>query len=625
MDPRLLDYYNSELRFLRESGVEFARAYPRIAARLGMDSLEVADPYVERLIEAFAFLAARVQLKLDARHPQFTEHLLGVVYPGFLNPVPACGIAEFLPDLKEGSLQAGVTIPRGSILRTPLGKGERTASVFTSAHSVTLWPFAVTEAKYLSGSGSLTGAGIAVGGQVRAAIRLRLQAAPGVKINQLPIERLRLFIKATPDLAARLYEQIATNVVGYCVRSPSPGAGSVKIRPADAVRMVGFEEDEALLPTPRRGFEGYRLLQEYFAFPDRFLFFDIEQLRAGFADCAGEAAEIYLTLDRVQPSLENAVDQTQFRLNCTPIVNLFRHAPDRVHVDAAATEQHVVPDRNRPMDFEVYEIERVTGVNAAGEVLEEIHPIYLSSHQAGVERSRPFYSLQRRARLLSMRQQQSGTRTNYVGTEVFLSVSDARGRPVDAEIAQLDVQALCTNRDLPIRIAFGKGRTDFQLEGSAPLEGIRCIAGPSTPRASPAFGDAAWNIISHLSLNYLSLVEADPSQGARMLRELLALYTDPKDSAAARQIEGVMHVGYAPVVRRIPIPGPMSFARGLEITLTLDDAAFEGAGVLILGSVLERFFARYVSLNSFAQTRVRSATRGELKRWAVRTGTRQLL
>jgi type VI secretion system protein ImpG len=622
MDPRLLGYYNSELRFLRESGVEFARAYPRIAARLGMDSLEVADPYVERLIEAFAFLAARVQLKLDARHPQFTEHLLGVVYPGFLNPVPACGVSEFLPDIKDGSLQAGVTIPRGSLLSTLLGKGERTASVFTTAHAVTLWPLAITEAKYMSGSGSLTGSGIAVGGQVRAAIRLRLRSAPGVKINRLPIERLRLFIKATPDLAARLYEQIAANVVGYYVRSPG---GSVKVGPSEAVRAAGFEEDEALLPTPRRGFEGYRLLQEYFAFPDRFLFFDIEQLRAGFADCAGEEAELYLALDRVQPSLENALDQTQFRLNCTPIINLFRHAPDRVHVDAAATEHHIVPDRNRPMDFEVYEVERVAGVNSAGEALEEIHPIYLSSHQAGVERLRPFYSLQRRARLLSMRQQQSGTRTNYVGSEVFLSLADARGRPVDSEVAQLDVQALCTNRDLPIRVAFGKGRTDFQLEGSAPLDGIRCIAGPSTPRSSPAFGDAAWNIISHLSLNYLSLIAADPSQGARTLRELLALYADPKDPAAARQIEGVMQIGYAPVVRRIPIPGPMSFARGLEITLTLDDAAFEGVGVLPLASVLERFFARYVSLNSFAQTRVRTAARGDIKRWDVRTGVRQLL
>ena len=621
MDPRLLDYYNAELRFLRESGVEFAHAYPRIAARLGMDSLEVADPYVERLIESFAFLAARVQLKLDARHPQFTEHLLGVVYPGFLNPVPACGVAEFLPNLKEGSLQAGVTIPRGSILRTPLGKGEHTASVFTTAHAVTLWPLAVTEVKYLSGSGSLTGAGSAGGGPVRAAIRLRLRTAPGVKMNQLPIERLRVFIKATPDLAAQLYEQIAANTVGYYVRAP----GSVKVRPADAVRAAGFDEDEALLPTPRRGFEGYRLLQEYFAFPDRFLFFDIEQLRGALADCTGEEAEIFLTLDRVQASLENALDPSQFRLNCTPIVNLFRHAPDRVYVDAAATEHHLVPDRNRPMDFEVYDIERVAGVNAAGEVLEEIRPIYLSSHQSGVERSQPYYSLQRRARLLSTRQQQSGTRTNYLGTEVFLSLSDARGRPVDAEIAQLDVHALCTNRDLPIRVAFGKGRTDFQLEGTAPLEGIRCIAGPSTPRASPAFGDAAWNIISHLSLNYLSLIESDPHQGARMLRELLALYADPKDPAAARQIEGVMQVGYAPVVRRIPIPGPMSFARGLEITLTLDDAAFEGAGVLPLASVLERFFARYVSLNSFAQTRVRSAARGDLKRWPVRTGARQPL
>jgi type VI secretion system protein ImpG len=623
MDPRLLDYYNAELRFLRESGVEFAQAYPRIAARLGMDSLEVADPYVERLIEAFAFLAARVQLKLDARHPQFTEHLLGVVYPGFLNPVPACGIAEFLPDLKDGSLQTGVTIPRGSVLRTPLGKGERTASVFTSAHPVTLWPLAVAEAKYLSGSGALTGAGIAVGGQVRAAIRLRLKAPPGVKIQQLPIERLRLFIKATPDVAARLYEQIAANALGYYVRAP--GGGALQSRPADAVRAAGFEEDEALLPAPRPGFEGYRLLQEYFAFPDRFLFFDIEQLRGAFADCRGEEAEIYLTLDRVQPGLENALDHRQFRLHCTPIVNLFRHAPDRVHVDAAATEHHLVPDRNRPMDFEVYDIERVTGVNAAGQVLEQIHPIYLSSHQSGVERARPYYSVQRRPRLLSTRQQQSGTRTNYVGTEVFLSVSDARGRPVDAEIAQLDVQALCTNRDLPIRVAFGKGRTDFQLEGTAPLEGIRCIAGPSTPRASPAFGDAAWNIISHLSLNYLSLVDADAGQGARLLRELLALYADPKDPAAARQIEGVMQVGCAPVVRRIPMPGPMSFARGLEVTLVLDDDAFEGAGVLTLAAVLERFFARYVSLNSFAQTRVRSAARGELKRWPVRIGARPLL
>ena len=623
MDPRLLEYYNAELRFLRESGAEFASAYPRIAARLGMDSLEVADPYVERLIESFAFLAARIQLKLDARHPQFTEHLLEAVYPGFLNPVPACAIAEFVPDLKDGALQAGVTIPRESILRTPLGKGERTACEFTTAHAVTLWPLEVTEAKYLSGSGALTGIGIPVSAQVRAAIRLRLQAPPGVKIAKLPIERLRMYLKATPDLGARLYEQISANALGYYVR-PARG-GNVTFRPAGAVRAAGFEDDEALLRTPRRGFEGYRLLQEYFAFPQRLLFFDITDLRGALADCQGEEAELFLILDRIQLSLENALDSTQFRLHCAPVVNLFRRHLDRMHVETGLTEHHVIPDRNRPMDFEVYQIERMTGVGASGELLEEMLPLYLSSHQSGIDRTRPYYSVQRRARLLSSRQAESGTRTNYVGTEVFVSLVDARGRPIDTQTAQLDVQALCTNRDLPIRFAFGKGTTDFLLESAAPVEAIRCIAGPSTPRRAPAFGDTAWNIVSHLSLNYLSLVESDPARGARMLRELLALYADPEDPAAARQIEGVLQVGYAPVVRRIPMPGPITFGRGLEITLTLDDAAFEGTGVLPLAAVLERFFARYVSLNSFAQTRLASSTRGELKRWPVRAGTRQLL
>jgi type VI secretion system protein ImpG len=623
MDPRLLEYYNTELRYLRESGAEFASAYPRIAARLGMDALEVADPYVERLIESFAFLAARIQLKLDARHPQFTQHLLEVVHPSFLNPVPACAIVEFLPDLVDGSLQAGVHIPRGSVLHTPLAKGERTSCQFTTGHDVTLWPLEVTEAKYMSGAGSLSGAGIPVGSQVRAAIRLRVRAAPGVNVSQLPIDKLRVHLKATSDIAARIYEQLAANTLGYYVRSMS--GGSVTGRPASDVRAVGFDDDEALLRTPRRGFDGYRLLQEYFAFPQRFLFFDLTGLAGAFAQCGPGPLEIYVALDRVQPALENALDESQFRLHCAPVINLFSREIDRLHVDAAATEQHVVPDRNRPEDFEVYQIERVTGVGAAGKLLDEVCPLYLSSHQGGMDRARAYYSVQRRSRLLSTRQVESGTRTNYMGTELFISLVDARGRAVDTDVAQLDLRALCTNRDLPIRSAFGKGRTDFLLEAAAPLQAIRCISGPTTPRKAPAFGDAAWNLVSHLSLNYLSLVDSEPAQGAVLLRELLALYADPDDPAAMRQIEGVVQAGYSPVVRRIPGPGPITFGRGLEIALTLDDAAFEGAGVLPLAAVLERFFARYVSVNSFAQTRVVSSSRGELKRWPARSGARQLL
>jgi type VI secretion system protein ImpG len=236
-----------------------------------------------------------------------------------------------------------------------------------------------------------------------------------------------------------------------------------------------------------------------------------------------------------------------------------------------------------------------------------------------------YYTLQRRPRLLSPRQQQNGARSGYVGSECYIAIVDSTQRPLTGEIRQLDAQALCTNRDLPVQMATGQGRTDFSVEGGAPVESVRCIAGPSYPRQSPGFGATAWKLINHLSLNYLSLVERAPETGAEVLRDLLALYADPNDAAAMRQVEGVRSVSYNPVVRRIPMLGPISYGRGLEIALTVDDASFEGAGVVALGSVLERFFARYVSLNSFTQMRLQSTARGAVKTWPVRVGCRQLI
>src|SRR5690606_17239238 len=200
MDPRLLEYYNRELQFVREMGAEFAQAYPRIAARLGMDGLECSDPYVERLLEGFAFLAARVQLKLDARHPDFTQHLLEMVYPHFLCPTPSCAVVEFVANLKEDALQSGHVIKRGTSLRSPLGKGDRVSCEFRTAHDVTLWPLTVAEAKYVSGSGALSTQGIATDGRARTAIRLRLKTAPGVSIASLPLDSLTFHLKATADI-----------------------------------------------------------------------------------------------------------------------------------------------------------------------------------------------------------------------------------------------------------------------------------------------------------------------------------------------------------------------------------------------------------------------------------------
>ena len=623
MDPRLLDYYNRELQFVREMGAEFAQAYPRIAARLGVDGVECADPYVERLLEGFAFLAARVQLKLDARHPDFTQHLLEMVYPHYLQPTPSCAVVELAPDLKESALVGGHLVKRGTSLRSPLVKGDRISCEFRTAHDVTLWPLIVTEAKYLSGSGALASQGVATDGRARAAIRLRLRTAPGVKMKSLPLDSLTFHVKATADLAHRVVEQIAADCIGMYVRSPraSGQSASVHFRPASSVRQVGLDDHEALLPVTRQGFQGYRLLQEYFAFAERFLFFSVHDLREAVQTCETDELEIYLAMERPQLGLENALDAAHFRLFCTPAVNLFPRALDRVHVTNRETEYHLVPDRNRPMDFEVHSLHQVEGIGAGGESITQIRPFYSVGH--GDAHDAAYYTMQRRPRLLSAKQQQSGARSAYVGSECFVSIVDAAQRQRTGQIRQLDVHALCTNRDLPIQLATGQARTDFSVEGGAPVEAVRCIAGPSYPRQSPGFGATAWKLISHLSLNYLSLIERTPESGAEMLRDMLALYADPNDVTALRQVDGVRAVGYNTVVRRAPVEGPISYARGLEITITLDDAAFEGVGIVTLGSVLDRFFARYVSLNSFTQTRLASVARGVVKSWPVRVGCRR--
>jgi type VI secretion system protein ImpG len=621
MDPRILDYYNRELQFVREMGAEFAQAYPRIAARLGMEGLECTDPYVERLLEGFAFLTARVQLKLDARHPDFTQHLMEMVYPHFLCPTPACAIVELVPDMKEGGVLNGHLVKRGASLRAPLVKGERTSCEFRTAHDVTLWPLTVVDAKYLSGSGALSTQGIMTDGKARAAVRLRLKSAAGVAMKALPLDSLSIFVKATPDIAHRILEQITADCIGVYVRSTRPGS-AVHFIPARSVGHPGLNDHEALLPVTREGFQGYRLLQEYFALPERLLFFSVEGLRSALRSCEGDELELYFAMDRAQVGLENALDAAHFRLFCTPAVNLFQHAVDRVHVSAAETEYHLVADRNRPMDFEIHSLTAVEGIGAEGESIARVLPFYSLTH--GVN-SDAYYTIQRRPRLLSARQQQNGGRSGYVGTECFISLVDATQRPVTAKIRQIDAQALCTNRDLPVQMATGQGRTDFTVEGGGPIESVRSICGPGFPRPSPAFGATAWKLISHLSLNYLSLVDRTPQDGAEMLRDLLALYADSNDAAQMRQVEGVRNVSYQPVVRRIPMLGPISYGRGLEITLTVDETSFEGAGIVALGSVLERFFGRYVSLNSFTQLRLESSARGAVKTWPVRVGCRQII
>lgn len=624
MDARLLRYYNRELAHVREMGAEFAREFPKIAGRLGMESTDVADPYVERLLEGFAFLAARVQLKIDSEFPRFSESLLELVYPHYLSPTPAMAVVQFNPILSEAALADGYVLPRGTSLRAALTGADKTGCEFRTGHDVTLWPLEVTEAKYFGTAGELATIQVDRLRDVKAGLRLRLRTTGGLAFDQLALDRLEFFLRGTGAVPSRLHEQILGHAKGFVVR-PKGGAHSWQDHhPRAMLTPLGFGGDEALLPPALRSFEGYRFLQEYFAFPERYLFVGVGGLRESLAKCAGTEIEIVFLFDRRDSELENVVGRENFALNCAPAVNLFPKRADRIHLGTNQREYHVLPDRTRPMDFEVWSVTQVNGFGAGAEPEQEFVPFYACHDRTSLGHT-AFYTVHREARRTSSRQRQRGTRSSYVGSETYISIVDPNDAPYRSDLRQLGVQTLCTNRDLPLHMTVGKGQTDFTLETGAPVESIRCIAGPTKPRHSVAHGDTTWRLISHLSLNYLSLTDNDETEGAQALRTLLNLYADPNDAFVQRQIEGVKSIDVRPVNGRIPTQGPITYGRGIEITLTCEDAAFEGIGSFVLGMVLQEFFAKYVSINSFTATVLRSAERGEIMRWSPNPGRIQTL
>jgi type VI secretion system protein ImpG len=624
MDPRLLQHYNLELQHLREMGAEFADQFPKIASRLRMHGLEVDDPYVERLLEGVAFLAARVQLKLEAEFPRFTQALLEIVYPHYLAPTPSMLIAQFTPDANDPNLARGLTVPRGATLSGPMAGDDATACDFRTAHDVTLWPVEIVSASYFSFAPDLPLNTLPIAQRIKGGLRIRLRATAGLTFAKTSIDRLCFYMAGRDDVANKLCELCLAAGLGALVLPVKSGPRWHEFVPA-AIRHVGFSDEEALLPVTLRSFQGYRLLQEYFAFPQRYRFFEVAGLARALKRIDSDQLELVIPLGRGEPTFESVVDKSNLALYCTPALNLFPKRADRIHVSESAYEYHVVPDRTRPLDFEVYAVTGVVGHGVGSDSEQRFLPFYSAFSSDEEHQQSAYFTTRREPRLMSLTAKRRGPRSSYIGTEVFLALVDPTQAPYDGDLRQLSIETLCTNRDLVLQMPKGSGATDLSLDVAAPVESIRVISGPSRPYAPLVDGPVSWRAISHLSLNYLSLVQATPDEGAAALRDLLELYAASVDHSARRQIEGIRSVRVGRVVRRLRAPGPLAFGRGLEITVNLDELAFEGASAFLFGSVLDRYFARHVSINSFTETVLQSESRGEINRWGHQWGARPTL
>ena len=640
MDPRLLDLYEQELRYFRESSGEFARAYPKIARRLGLDGPEVADPYVERLIEASAFLSARVVLKLDAEYPRFAAQLLDIVYPHFMAPTPSMLVAECVPNPEDSALASGPVLARGSALRVRRALGQNTHCEFRTAQALRVWPVAICQARYFTYAPDLPLARHPRARDVRGGLRLSLRLQGELAFDQLALDELTLFLGgAGDDVAWPLLECALAEPVGVLLCAPAAGgsvAGKLDVLDAlggEAVSPVGFEADEAMLPDVPTGFSGYRLMQEYFAFAPRFQFIRVRGLRPAMARAHGRALELVLLFSRARPELENLVTAEHVRLHCVPAVNLFPKRLDRVVVTEEVTQYHLLADRTRPQDFEVHSVTEVIGHTAArgsaegsgdeaGARTQEFMPFYAAFH--GSRQQHPaYYATVREPRLPSVRQRSQGHRSSHMGSELYVQLVDPDQAPYAGALRQLSVAALCTNRDLPLMMAAGSDTLE-SLDAFS-LREVRIARGPSRPYSPVVGGGLGWRVVDHLALNYLSLSDSSPQQGAAALREMLMLYAGQVDEARRAQVQGLLSVSSRPVTRRLPMAGPIAFGRGLEITLTIDPGAFQGHSAFLFGAVLAQYLARHVEVNHFVETVLKTTGGAEIMRWRPRCGTRPIL
>ncbi len=630
MRDELLGYYERELIFLRRMGAEFATKYPKIAARLLLDEEKIEDPHVERMIEAFAFLSARVGLKLDDELPEITESLINLLYPHYLSPIPSMAIAQFSLGSSNDKLTAVQKIERGARLNSRPVDG--TPCRFQSTFDVQLPPVELESAALESPAPK-----DARGKYADSYIRLSMKCFGDAALHEMKMGDsgtaptfFRFYLNGDPQLVFPLYEIIfnhATTVEFKPREAPISNKtlktltnirlvlpDPVVIPASDALKQVGFTEEEAILPYTKRSFMGYRLLSEYFAFPYKFLFFDVYGLDQAIAKKFGSHFDILIHLKDVTPPAAPVVADT-FKLGCTPIINLFPKLADPIYLSQQKYEYHVIPDVHRQSTTEIYSVDSVTTSDPKTNTHREFSPFYSLRHAYGEQMEKAFWYAVRR----------DSQRQNDEGTEMYMSLVDMNFKPRVPAVEVLNIKATCTNRDLPARLPFGGKEGDFEVEGTALLSRVRCLTKPTETIRPPQRRAAHWRLISQLNLNYLSLVNNEAGT-PEALQEILQLYNFNDSSVTRKQILGITSIESRKVVRKIGDRIGSGFVRGIETTLTFDEEQFVGSGMYLFACVLERFLGLYSTLNSFNQMVLRTEQREEVvKYFPARAGEQEIL
>jgi type VI secretion system protein ImpG len=652
---QLLRYYEDELAFLRQRALEFSNRYKGRADALGLREGQATDPHVERLLEGVAFLAGRVRAKLDDEFPELTDSLLGILYPHLLAPVPSMGIVQFVPPPGAVDLVNGLTIPKHTAITSEPVDG--VSCQYRTGYATTLWPLEITATTIRSRPFPANVGDLApVGTKFLFTLKLRAVGAPSLHETALGLPpkggskatrpaaetAVRMFLSGDASATATFYEHLFNDVTRVVIRNPKGPVGSPPAimdydhatRVHEWVRPVGFDPSEALLPYPPQAFPGYRVLTEFFAYREKHLFADLlGWSRARDLEVLqGNELEVLFFLDKdVSPNLQKAFEDEaiSIRLGCTPVVNLFERLAEVIPLTHRSHEYPIVPDRHHPDGYEVYSVQEVVHRNPSTGHEVRYEPFYAFRHRAH-EVGRAYWYARRRASTRTI--VRNGEPLPDRGTEVDLCFVDLGFTPSTPAEDNVLVKVMCVNRDLPTPSGEGS-RSEVRFDTRGQFGSVHSVKAPTpTLRPPPRIG-AFWRLISHLSLNHLSIT--DPEEGREALREYLRLYdyADPRvypklASVNKQVVDGLEGVSCGPDVELVAFGAASAYARGLAIHLSLDEEKFEGIGSFLFASVLDRFLAMYTSINSFTRTKYftrKSGSEAAVKIWPPRIGSRPLL
>ena len=607
MRDELLFHYSQELTYLRYLGAEFANKYPKVASRLLLEAGKCEDPHVERLLEGFAFLAARIYVKIDDEFPEVVESLLSVLYPYYLRPIPSASVVQFHLDPEQGKLMSGLPIPRASLLYSAPVAG--TPCKFQTCYDTTLWPIEVKAADWRPADRIQPPVGIS---SAAAVIRLEIHCLPDVRFGKLDLKTLRLFVQGDGTVVNGLIELLCNNCVQIVARDlAAPTKKSVTFAPG-SLCQVGFKADEGLFPFPRRSFWGYRLLQEYFAFPEKFSFLDLSGFEKLAAADFGEKIELLFFLsdfersDRRQ-SLELGVSKSTFRLGCAPVVNLFEQVAEPILMEQKRFEYRIVADARREEALDIFSIDEVTGIVAGSNETVPYEPFFSHRHTGANGPTQTFWH--------------SGWRTNKA-SDVYITFEDLSGSKKTPDKDTVTLRLTCSNGELPSRLPFGNEEGDFQLGSGGPITRIVALTKPTDALQPPQQHGLLWRLVSKLSLNYLSLT----SEGVDAFREILRLHNFTGSLSAEKQIDGILSLRSEPHFARLTSTHGVTFARGTRVELELDEEQFAGTGAYTFSAIIDVFLGLYTSMNSFSQLVVKTKQRKRvLKQWPPRAGQKILM